>query len=98
MRGGNALLALSSFRRTTTCNAGIRRRPHGLRAEPHRAMYRARAVLTLIAVLALLPAGAASASSGGAAIAPPQSPTGFDSQAVAYTNFARTLRRGMVGQ
>jgi len=61
-------------------------------------MHRARAVLILVALLALLPAASASAASGGASVLPPQSPHGFDSEAAPYSNFARTLKRGMVGQ
>jgi peptidoglycan hydrolase-like protein with peptidoglycan-binding domain len=38
------------------------------------------------------------ADSGGAGIAPPQSPRGFDSSAVAYSTFSRTLRRGERGE
>jgi murein DD-endopeptidase MepM/ murein hydrolase activator NlpD len=38
------------------------------------------------------------ASSGGAAIAPPQSPHGFDSSALVLTRFTRTLRNGEIGQ
>ncbi len=43
-------------------------------------------------------ASAWGAGSGGATIAPPQSPHGFDSQAVVYSTFPRTLRRGQTGQ
>lgn len=54
---------------------------------------------TALAALAVLaPAAAASANSGGAAIAPPQHPRGFDTQAVVYSAFGRTLRRGTRGQ
>jgi murein DD-endopeptidase MepM/ murein hydrolase activator NlpD len=58
--------------------------------------------LTLLLSLALLvPAGTAAAGSGGSGgvgIAPPQHPRGFDSEAVVYTTFARTLRKGETGQ
>jgi peptidoglycan hydrolase-like protein with peptidoglycan-binding domain len=53
----------------------------------------------LLAICLLVPAGAASAGvSGGASIAPPQHPKGFDSSAVVYSTFPRTLRQGMRGQ
>ncbi len=46
----------------------------------------------------LVSAPSALASSGGAGIAPPQNPRGFDSRAVVYSTFPRTLRRGDTGQ
>ncbi len=46
----------------------------------------------------LIPAGTAMASSGGAGIAPVQHPRGFDSAAVPYATFTRTLRPGDSGQ
>jgi peptidoglycan hydrolase-like protein with peptidoglycan-binding domain len=46
----------------------------------------------------LVPAAGASASSGGAGIAPPQHPRGFDRSAVVYSTFPRVLRRGDIGQ
>jgi peptidoglycan hydrolase-like protein with peptidoglycan-binding domain len=55
--------------------------------------------LTLMLLLGLLVAAApAAAAGGGAGIAPPQSPHGFDSGAVVYTTFTRTLRVGERGQ
>jgi murein DD-endopeptidase MepM/ murein hydrolase activator NlpD len=53
--------------------------------------------LTLLAA-PTLSAAPAQASSGGAGIAPVQRPRGFDSAAVVYTTFSRTLRRGQTGQ
>lgn len=46
----------------------------------------------------LVLAGPSAADSGGAGIAPVQHPRGLDSAAVAYSAFARTLRRGETGQ
>jgi peptidoglycan hydrolase-like protein with peptidoglycan-binding domain len=70
-----------------------------VRADGSRAMACARRLLVLLALCALLPAGTATAaSSGGAAIAPPQHPHGFDTQAVVYKTFPRTLRQGKRGQ
>ncbi len=54
------------------------------------------ASLVILGLLALTPV--ARSSSGGAAIVPPQHPRGFDPQAVPYSNFPRTLRRGQTGQ
>ena len=55
--------------------------------------------LAILAVCVLVPSGtAAASSSGGAAIVPPQSPRGFDTHAVVYSAFSRTLRRGNRGQ
>jgi peptidoglycan hydrolase-like protein with peptidoglycan-binding domain len=52
----------------------------------------------VLALLLLLPAATASADSGGAGIAPPQHPRGFDRSAVVYNTFPRVLRRGDIGQ
>ncbi len=52
----------------------------------------------MLALCLLLPVASASASSGGAAIAPPQNPRGYDSAAVVYSTFGRTLRKGQTGQ
>lgn len=55
--------------------------------------------LTAVLVLGLLaPSATAWGASGGVGIAPPQSPRGFDTSAVAYSTFTRTLRRGQTGQ
>jgi peptidoglycan hydrolase-like protein with peptidoglycan-binding domain len=55
-------------------------------------------MLALICAPAL-PCGVALASSGGASMAPPpQNPRGYDSNAVVYRTFNRTLRQGMRGQ
>jgi peptidoglycan hydrolase-like protein with peptidoglycan-binding domain len=61
-------------------------------------MKRLRRLIVLLASAVLLPASVATAGSGGAGIAPPQSPHGFDGAAVAYSSFNRTLHRGMVGE
>jgi peptidoglycan hydrolase-like protein with peptidoglycan-binding domain len=61
-------------------------------------MRRSSRLFVLLALLVLVPASGAVASSGGAAIAPPQHPRGFDSQAVVYSTFSRTLRLGESGQ
>ncbi len=62
------------------------------------AMPRFRRLLSLLSLCLLLPAATAVAASGGAGIAPAQKPRGFDSAAVVYTTFARTLRKGESGQ
>ncbi len=55
--------------------------------------------LTILLILGLLaPGSVAEAASGGAGVAPPQSPKGFDTSAVVYSSFARTLRKGERGQ
>jgi peptidoglycan hydrolase-like protein with peptidoglycan-binding domain len=51
----------------------------------------------LLALAMFVPAAVASAASGGAGIAP-QSPRGFDSSAVVYSSFTRTLRKGDRGE
>jgi peptidoglycan hydrolase-like protein with peptidoglycan-binding domain len=65
-------------------------------------MVRSRHLAALFALTLLaaptLSASPSEASSGGAGIAPVQSPRGFDSAAVVYTTFSRTLRRGETGQ
>jgi peptidoglycan hydrolase-like protein with peptidoglycan-binding domain len=50
------------------------------------------------ALLVALPATASAAGSGGAGVKAPQAPSGFDSSAVSYSSFTRTLRIGSVGQ
>ena len=58
-----------------------------------------RRLTALAALLALAPSSAAVASSGGASLVPPpQNPRGFDSNAVVYNTFTRTLRYGEKGQ
>ncbi|MGI8429234.1 MAG: peptidoglycan-binding protein [Solirubrobacteraceae bacterium] len=52
--------------------------------------------LVTLGLLALTPG--ARSSTGGATIVPPQHPRGYDRQAVSYSNFTRTLRRGQTGQ
>jgi peptidoglycan hydrolase-like protein with peptidoglycan-binding domain len=50
-------------------------------------------------LFALAPASAAMATGGGASfVPPPQNPRGFDSNAVVYSTFSRTLRYGERGQ
>lgn len=61
-------------------------------------MTRSRRLLALLCLCLLVPAGSAAAASGGAGIAPTQKPRGFDSAAVVYSTFARTLRKGERGQ
>jgi peptidoglycan hydrolase-like protein with peptidoglycan-binding domain len=55
-------------------------------------------LVLLVLCLGLLLPGTALAASGGAGIAAPQSPHGFDKGAVVYTTFTRTLRVGERGQ
>ncbi|MFL5829398.1 MAG: peptidoglycan-binding protein [Solirubrobacteraceae bacterium] len=58
-----------------------------------------RRLTALAALLALAPSSAAVASSGGASLVPPpQNPRGFDTNAVVYNTFTRTLRYGEKGQ
>jgi peptidoglycan hydrolase-like protein with peptidoglycan-binding domain len=92
------LLASCSFSAGTTCNGDVGRVAARESADRMRAVYRAACLLPLLALAILLPAGAAAASTGGAGIAPPQSPHGFDGAAVSYTAFSRVLRIGTVGQ
>jgi peptidoglycan hydrolase-like protein with peptidoglycan-binding domain len=51
----------------------------------------------LLAVAMMLPNAAASAASGGSGVSA-QSPRGYDSSAVVYSTFTRTLRKGESGQ
>jgi peptidoglycan hydrolase-like protein with peptidoglycan-binding domain len=61
-------------------------------------MGRVRSTVVLVALGLLGPSATALASSGGSGIAPPQSPKGFDTAAVVYSSFSRTLRKGESGQ
>jgi peptidoglycan hydrolase-like protein with peptidoglycan-binding domain len=62
-------------------------------------MIRVRRLTALAALFALAPSSAAVASSGGASLVPPpQNPRGYDSHAVVYNTFTRTLRYGEKGQ
>jgi peptidoglycan hydrolase-like protein with peptidoglycan-binding domain len=61
-------------------------------------MTRGRRIAVLLALCLLVPASSAWADSGGASIAPPQHPRGFDTNAVVYASFARVLRHGQTGQ
>ncbi|PZS09097.1 MAG: hypothetical protein DLM64_11375 [Solirubrobacterales bacterium] len=56
------------------------------------------ALWAMASLCLLVSAPSALANSGGAGIAPPQNPRGFDSRAVVYSTFPRTLRRGDTGQ
>ncbi len=62
------------------------------------AMPRSRCLLVLLSLCLLVPVGTATAASGGAGIAPTQKPRGFDTSAVVYSSFSRTLRKGESGQ
>jgi peptidoglycan hydrolase-like protein with peptidoglycan-binding domain len=66
--------------------------------ERGRAMTGLSRLTALLAVGMLAPSSAALAASGGVGIAAPQSPRGFDSAAVVYSTFTRTLRKGESGQ
>ena len=92
------MLALSSFLTNKMCNHGPRHGAARVDVERDRRMDRTRRLLLVLAVAVLAPTGTAWAGSGGAAIAAPQNPRGFDSAAVVYTTFARTLRKGETGQ
>jgi murein DD-endopeptidase MepM/ murein hydrolase activator NlpD len=62
-------------------------------------MIRVRRLTALAALFALVPSSVAVASSGGASLVPPpQNPRGFDTNAVVYNTFTRTLRYGEKGQ
>jgi peptidoglycan hydrolase-like protein with peptidoglycan-binding domain len=63
-----------------------------------RVMTRTRRLATLLLLGILVPAVPAWAAGGGAGIAPPQTPHGFDKGAVVYSTFTRTLRVGERGQ
>jgi peptidoglycan hydrolase-like protein with peptidoglycan-binding domain len=82
------------------CNADSLRGIAGAPIEVKHAMLSLRRLLPLLAsaLLVALPATASAADSGGAGVKAPQAPSGFDSSAVSYSNFARTLRIGSVGQ
>jgi len=54
--------------------------------------------MALLVVAVAAPVSSAWASSGGAAIVPPQHSRGFDRSAVVYSTFTRVLRRGEKGQ
>ncbi len=60
-------------------------------------MTRATGAIALV-ILLMIPAGPAMGSSGGAGFIPVQHPRGFDSAAVPYATFTRTLRVGDSGQ
>jgi Putative peptidoglycan binding domain/Peptidase family M23 len=93
------VLAHRRFSTTSMCNADRLKALGEHRTDGGSAMDRARRLLVLLALCVLVPAGTATAaSSGGAPIAPPQHPHGFDSQAVVYKTFPRTLRQGQRGQ
>jgi peptidoglycan hydrolase-like protein with peptidoglycan-binding domain len=92
------VFAFSSFQPKKMCNRTIGNGPDLGAVELRRGMTRSRLVFVLLALCLLLPAGTASAASGGAGIAPVQKPRGFDSAAVVYSTFSRTLRKGQSGQ
>ena len=88
----------SSFHTKIMCNPGPRAARPGTEVERDRGMVRIRR-LTIVLILGLLaPGSVAEAASGGAGVAAPQSPKGFDTSAVVYSSFARTLRKGERGQ
>jgi peptidoglycan hydrolase-like protein with peptidoglycan-binding domain len=66
--------------------------------ELRRVMARSNRLFVLLALCLLVPAGTAGAASGGAGIAAVQKPRGYDSAAVVYSTFSRTLRKGQSGQ
>ncbi len=80
------------------CKDGPRDAPPRIGVERGCAMARVRRLTALLVLGLLTPSGTAWAGSGGAAIASPQSPRGFDASAVVYTTFSRTLRKGETGQ
>jgi peptidoglycan hydrolase-like protein with peptidoglycan-binding domain len=80
------------------CNQGPVAGPGRPRAECDRAMTRfVRRLPGVLALALALPSAAASAASGGSGVST-QSPRGYDSSAVVYSTFTRTLRKGESGQ
>jgi peptidoglycan hydrolase-like protein with peptidoglycan-binding domain len=79
------------------CNQGPFAGPGPPRAECDRAMRVFRRLTGLLALAMLIPSAAALAASGGTG-GRPQSSRGYDSRAVVYSAFTRTLRRGESGQ
>ncbi len=79
------------------CNQGALVGSRAQPSERDRAMRHLRRLTGLLALVMLLPSAVASAASGGAAVAA-QSPRGYDSSAVVYSSFSRTLRKGERGQ
>jgi peptidoglycan hydrolase-like protein with peptidoglycan-binding domain len=61
-------------------------------------MASARRLTELLALALLIAPASAAASTGGAGVAPPQHPKGYDNHAVVYSSFTRVLRVGEVGQ
>jgi peptidoglycan hydrolase-like protein with peptidoglycan-binding domain len=66
--------------------------------EVRQVMARSSRLFVLLALCMLVPTGTAGAASGGAGIAAVQKPRGYDSAAVVYSTFSRTLRKGQSGQ
>jgi peptidoglycan hydrolase-like protein with peptidoglycan-binding domain len=92
------VFALSSFSTPTTRNHSALRGPARTDVERPDKMKRVRRLTICLLLVALVPSTTAVAASGGAGLTPPQNPRGFDSNAVVYKNFTRTLRYGMRGQ
>ena len=84
------------------CNVVTQELEPATRTEANREMSRRPRITAFLAALLIsslgLTAGAAAAPTGGAGIAPPQNPRGFDTMAKAYSSFPRTLRPGQTGQ
>jgi peptidoglycan hydrolase-like protein with peptidoglycan-binding domain len=93
------LFAFCSFQLKRMCNAATLARGQGGDDERDRTMASLRSwVLALAAIALLIAPASAAASSGGAGVAPPQNPKGFDNHAVVYSSFTRVLRVGDRGQ
>ncbi len=92
------MFAFSSFQLHRMRNHAARGGVSAGAVELRQAMSRSRRLLVLMSLCLLVPAASAAAASGGAGIAPTQKPRGFDSAAVVYSSFARTLRKGQSGQ
>jgi peptidoglycan hydrolase-like protein with peptidoglycan-binding domain len=88
----------SSFNTTSVCNPGHPEASATGEVERGRGMARMRRLITLLTVGLLAPSSVAAAASGGVGITPVQNPKGYDSTAVVYQNFSRTLRKGERGQ
>jgi peptidoglycan hydrolase-like protein with peptidoglycan-binding domain len=80
------------------CNPGLHAATPASGVERDPTMARTRRLIALVLVGLLAPASVAAAASGGAGVAPPQNPKGFDTTAVVYSQFTRTLRKGERGQ
>ena len=80
------------------CKPGLLDATGPTESERDRRMVRGLRLTALLTLGLLAPSAVAQAASGGAGIAAPQHPRGFDTSAQVYTTFTRTLRKGERGQ